>query len=78
MTNETCISCLTPMNSACDADPNGDMGCVCARCSAEEKHDYDVNPRGRYNRRGELIDDESEPNDNNGGYMGRLVIGKPV
>jgi hypothetical protein len=46
-----CFSCGTELN-AIDRDPNGDMPCKCARCTAEEKHDFDKEPNVTFTRAG--------------------------
>lgn len=47
-----CVGCGTNLLDQFDRDPNGDPGCVCAKCKAEEKHDYDVEPGVVFNRDG--------------------------
>ena len=54
MTNY-CINCLTELN-ALDDDPNGCKNCVCARCRAEEAHDFDAEPNVRFDRAGSIIE----------------------
>lgn len=49
------LSCLGELNHL-DDDPNGDKNCVCAKCRAEEKHDFDVEPEVRFDRRGRRIE----------------------
>ena len=39
-----------------DKDPNGDANCVCARCRAEESHDFDKEPHVKFDRSGKRID----------------------
>lgn len=50
-----CIICGVLLN-ALDDDPNGDKNCVCAKCRAEEKHDYDAEPKAQYDRAGRRIE----------------------
>ena len=50
-----CIGCLVELG-ALDDDLNGDGNCVCARCRAEERHDFDAEPQTRYDRAGRRID----------------------
>jgi hypothetical protein len=56
MTDEPqcCMHCTEPLN-ALDMDPNGDMPCVCVRCRAEEAHDFDKEPRARFDRAGRRV-----------------------
>ena len=54
-----CSGCGT-MLEHCDRHPNGDMGVLCARCRAEENHDFDKEPDVRFTRDGTQID----PSDN--------------
>lgn len=37
---------------ACDNDPNGEHNPTCARCRAEEEHDFDANPKAKFDRQG--------------------------
>ena len=55
---EHCLNCLVEL-TCIDDDPNGDKNCVCAKCRAEESHDYDIAPNAKYDRRGRLIDKNS-------------------
>jgi len=50
-----CIICFVKLN-ALDDDPNGDKNCVCAKCRAEEAHNYDTEPDAKYNRAGRRIE----------------------
>jgi len=52
---EHCISCQVELN-ALDEDPNGDKNCVCAKCRAEERHDFDREPNVKFDRAGRRID----------------------
>lgn len=54
-----CISCDTVL-TVIDDDPNGDKNCVCARCEAEEGHDFDADPWVLFNRCGERMDAVSD------------------
>jgi len=53
-----CITCTTELIPALDNDPNGQANCTCAKCRAEEEHDFDKEPNTKYNRAGRLIEDE--------------------
>ena len=55
MNKKYCINCLTELMD-CDDDPNGAKNCVCAKCRAEEKHDFDIEPNVKYDRRGHRIE----------------------
>jgi len=46
-----CLHCGDKL-SCIDDDPNGDGNAVCARCSAEEEHDYDIEPGVEFERDG--------------------------
>lgn len=48
-----CPACWTPLVDAIDSDPNGDMNATCARCRAEEEHDFDAEPGVTFNRYGD-------------------------
>ena len=50
------------MESVFDADPDGSMGVVCARCSAEVEHDYDLEPDAEFNRAGRRVDEKAIKN----------------
>lgn len=52
---DTCVNCGQDMLPVTDADPNGDLGCVCAQCRAEECHDYDLEPNVVFGRNGRRI-----------------------
>ena len=49
-----CIGCLVELNHL-DEDPDGGTHCVCAKCRAEEAHDFDKYPDTRFNRAGCVI-----------------------
>jgi hypothetical protein len=51
-----CISCGIELIDELDSDPNGDKNCVCARCRAEEDHDFDAEPNVRFDRCGRMIE----------------------
>lgn len=51
-----CFECGDELN-ALDMHPNGDMPCICARCEAEQRHDFDKEPNARFNRAGDRIAD---------------------
>lgn len=55
-----CISCSTEM-SVIDDDPNGDHNATCARCRAEEDHDFDAQPGAVFDRSGDMIACEQRP-----------------
>ncbi len=50
----TCLGCPATLN-ALDEDPNGDKNAVCARCRAEEDHDFDAEPNAVFARNGERL-----------------------
>lgn len=50
-----CINCGVELEG-CDHDPNGEQNPICARCVAEEDHDFDVEPNATFNRTGERVD----------------------
>ena len=50
-----CINCGVKLEE-CDRDPNGDANCVCAKCRAEECHDFDKEPGAVYDRQGRRVD----------------------
>lgn len=56
MTNSRgdCIGCGTELN-ALDDDPNRTCGSTCARCIAEEAHDFDAEPDATFSRSGQRI-----------------------
>ena len=54
MEEELCMHCMTDLNEI-DREPNGEMPCVCARCLAEEAHDFSKEPRARFDRAGRRI-----------------------
>ena len=54
---EICLGCGTEL-CCIDEDPNGEMGCVCAQCRAEEDQDYDIEPNAVFDRRGSRTDVE--------------------
>ena len=51
----TCINCGVELNVA-DEDPNGDKNPDCAKCRAEERHDFDREPWALFDRYGERIE----------------------
>lgn len=55
-TPSKCINCGDELNAFFDDDPNGDHNCVCARCRAEDKHDFDREPNVKFDRRGHRIE----------------------
>lgn len=58
MTIDRCIVCTTEIFSSIDSDPNGRENSVCARCRAEEAHDFDAEPNAVFDRSGRRIDEE--------------------
>jgi hypothetical protein len=48
---EHCLDCGTELGVV-DEDPNGDKNHTCARCRAEEAHDFDLEPDVRFSRSG--------------------------
>lgn len=52
-------NCLGCGDSLChlDDDPNGDQNATCARCRAQENHDFDAEPNAVFSRSGERVDD---------------------
>lgn len=56
----SCFGCGDDLNPTLDAAPNGDMGCTCARCLAEENHDFDAEPGVTFTRAGHRVDSKSE------------------
>ena len=46
-----CLGCGTPLDCR-DDDLNGEGNVTCARCRAEENHDFDAEPGVVYNRDG--------------------------
>ena len=56
-----CINCSRDLIPIIDEDPNGDLGCKCAQCLAEESHDFGRYPDVTFGRDGMRIDpDPSE------------------
>ncbi len=47
-----CIGCGTEL-LCIDDDPNGDRNATCARCVAEECHDFDLDPDAVFSRNGD-------------------------
>lgn len=52
---ERCVNCGVELNEAIDSDPNGAKNCVCAKCRAEEAHDFDKEPHAVYDRHGRRV-----------------------
>lgn len=50
-----CIICQTELIRSLDADPNGEMDVKCARCVAEEAHDFDRDPDVEFTRGGNCL-----------------------
>lgn len=53
-----CIGCGEKLTSI-DDDPNGEHNVTCARCRAEEDHDFDAEPSVEFNRDGSQADEET-------------------
>lgn len=51
MRQDCCFICHEKRLS-CDDDPNGDYPGKCARCTAEEEHDFDAEPDVEFDRYG--------------------------
>lgn len=49
---DLCLGCGTELGHL-DMDPNGDENATCARCRAEEDHDFDAEPDAVFNRAGQ-------------------------
>ena len=60
MSNErgNCINCGEELCNL-DDDPNGDRNATCARCKAQDEHDFDAEPGAVFSRSGERV--ESKP-----------------
>lgn len=50
-----CIGCGTELDCR-DDDPNGDGNCTCAKCRAEEGHDFDRAPDVKFSRAGSMFE----------------------
>jgi hypothetical protein len=50
-----CMNCLTQM-CGIDDDPNGDHNTTCAKCKAEEHHDFDAFPDVTFDRAGRYVE----------------------
>lgn len=55
MAKRYCVNCTVEL-SYIDDDPNGEKNCVCARCRAEEEHDFDAEPDVGFDRYGNIIE----------------------
>jgi hypothetical protein len=51
----TCLNCLEEL-CGLDDDPNGEHNATCAKCRAEEDHDFDAEPDAVFNRDGSMAD----------------------
>lgn len=56
----TCIDCGEQLCHL-DDDPNGDRNATCARCKAQDEHDFDAEPGAVFSRSGERIDNKPQP-----------------
>lgn len=52
-----CLSCPEELCHL-DDSPNGARNATCARCRAEESHDFDREPQAIFSRSGERLDDK--------------------
>ena len=51
-----CVNCGVEL-SYCDTDLHGDFSnAECAKCRAEESHDFDAEPQARFSRCGTRLD----------------------
>jgi hypothetical protein len=55
MSDDYCISCGCDL-CIIDQDPDGRKNATCARCRAEEEHDFDAEPNVRFDRAGHEIE----------------------
>lgn len=69
MSDNLCLMCHTELG-AVDDDPNGEKNPVCARCRAEEEHDFDAEPHVKFNRDGSSMTDTKD--------IGNLTLNKRV
>jgi len=53
---EYCFNCLEEMLPHFDNDLNGEANVKCAKCRAEESHDFDVEPDVEFDRAGRLVE----------------------
>lgn len=51
--SELCLGCGVLLGHL-DRDPNGDENATCARCRAEENHDFDADPNVTFDRAGNM------------------------
>jgi len=51
-----CLECGEEL-CGIDDDPNGERNLVCARCRAEQDHDFDREPNAVFDRSGDRVDD---------------------
>lgn len=54
-----CLNCDEELIRSIDDDPNGEMNAVCARCRAEEEHDFDREPDAVFDRYGNQIEESA-------------------
>lgn len=54
---EYCLECQELLLDWIDSDPNGERNITCARCRAEQDHDFDAEPDVAFDRCGHMIDD---------------------
>lgn len=50
-----CMNCPNELG-AIDDDPNGAHNLICAKCTAEQSHDFDAEPHAEFNRSGKRIE----------------------
>lgn len=55
MNIERCLGCGVVLGHL-DRDPNGDENAACARCRAEECHDFDAEPNVTFDRAGHMME----------------------
>jgi len=51
-----CYGCNKKMLPHLDNDPNGQPNAICAQCTAEEAHDWDIEPDAEFSRDGSYIE----------------------
>lgn len=54
--DDVCVECGVGLLPQFDADPNGSMNPSCARCRAENAHDFDADPDAAFDRAGHVIE----------------------
>ena len=51
-----CFECGCEMFDSIDSDPDGQQNATCAKCRAEQSHDFDLEPAAMFDRSGRRID----------------------